>query len=108
MLTPLSDYATKVFGFASFGRIYGTLICASGFFSLSQSAIDKLMHGLLNGDPTLINMTMGIMGTAIGTALTVFIWVKGRNFVHFKEEMEIDQERQLLLGAEAIGYGTKN
>ncbi|CEJ61481.1 hypothetical protein PMG11_10014 [Penicillium brasilianum] len=31
----MSDYATKVFGFATFGRVYGTIICLSGLATFS-------------------------------------------------------------------------
>ncbi|KAK8078716.1 hypothetical protein PG994_002523 [Apiospora phragmitis] len=47
----VSDYATKVFGFATFGRIYGMLTCLSGVVNFSQSGIDALTHGPLRGDP---------------------------------------------------------
>ncbi|KAF7587211.1 hypothetical protein BBP40_007548 [Aspergillus hancockii] len=41
----MSDYATKVFGFATFGRVYGTIICFSGIVNFSQYGLDYLTHG---------------------------------------------------------------
>ncbi|KAL9577561.1 MAG: hypothetical protein Q9212_006291, partial [Teloschistes hypoglaucus] len=34
--TAVSDYAAKVFGFHTFGRVYGTIICLAGILNFSQ------------------------------------------------------------------------
>ena len=91
------DYATKVFGFATFGRIYGTIVCISGMTNFAQSGFDALTHGPLHDDPTVINATMGVLGTVLGVALAAFVFIKGRVFVEEKTELEADQERQRLL-----------
>ncbi|CAJ2511386.1 Uu.00g070110.m01.CDS01 [Anthostomella pinea] len=104
----ISDYATKVFGFATFGRVYGTITCLSGLVNFSQAALDALTHGPLNGDPTPINIAMGVAGTAIGIALTVYVMIKGRNF---RRALERDDpkgrdERIGLIREEQEEYGT--
>ncbi|KAF4956994.1 hypothetical protein FGADI_3406 [Fusarium gaditjirri] len=93
----VSDYATKVFGFATFGRIYGTITCISGITQLIQSGLDALTHGPLHDDPTPVNAALGAVGALVGLILTVFITVKGRVFVEKKVEMEADDERERLL-----------
>ncbi|KAF4454451.1 hypothetical protein F53441_3078 [Fusarium austroafricanum] len=102
----ISDYATKVFGFATFGRIYGTITCISGITQLSQSGLDALTHGPLHDNPTPINATLGGVGALVGLILTIFITVKGRVFVEKKVEMEADDERERLLSNAQNGYGT--
>lgn len=107
-LTRLSDYATKVFGFATFGRIYGTIVCVSGLINFSQSGLDALTHGPLGGDPTPVNITLGAAGTVVGLILTVFVAIKGRTFV--KEEkpaLDAMEERQRLLSTAGQDYGTR-
>lgn len=94
-----------MFGFATFGRIYGTLVCLSGMANFLQSGLDALTHGPLHDDPTAINATMGAAGVLIGTALTVFVFIKGRVFVEEKTELEADQERQRLLSDAHQSYG---
>jgi MFS family permease len=102
----ISDYATKVFGFSTFGRIYGTLTCISGMVNFVQSALDELTHGPLHEDPTPINIAMGAGGAILGIVLTAFVAVKGRGFVEERQEMEGDHERQRLLDDQHETYGT--
>ncbi|KAF5662711.1 hypothetical protein FHETE_7817 [Fusarium heterosporum] len=102
----ISDYATKVFGFATFGRIYGTITCISGVTQLSQSGLDALTHGPLQNNPTPINATLGGAGAIVGLVLTIFVAVKGRSFAEKKVEMEADDERERLLSNAQSGYGT--
>ncbi|KAM0350600.1 hypothetical protein ACHAPU_003085 [Fusarium lateritium] len=102
----ISDYATKVFGFATFGRIYGTITCISGITQLSQSGLDALTHGPLHNNSIPINATLGGTGAIVGLALTAFVAVKGRSFAERKVEMEADDERERLLSNAQSGYGT--
>ncbi|CCF47660.1 FMP42 [Colletotrichum higginsianum] len=104
----ISDYATKVFGFATFGRIYGTIVCVSGIINFAQSGLDALTHGPLHGDPTPVNVTLGCAGAIVGVALTVFVSIKGRIFV--KEEkpaLDAVEERQRLLSSAEGDYGSR-
>lgn len=89
----ISDYATKVFGFRTFGRIYGTLVCISGLISFLQSALDALTHGPLESNPLLINVGLGTFGTVLAALLTVFMVLKARLFSEGKIRMAADRER---------------
>lgn len=103
----LRDYATKVFGFATFGRIYGTVICVSGLAQLVQPTLDAAMHGPLHEDPVPLNVAFAVSGTAIAAALTGFVFVKTRaNAAAGKQGEEVEQvgERRGLLG-DARGPG---
>lgn len=73
-----SDYATKVFGFATFGRIYGTVICVSGAGQLLQPALDVLAHGPLHDDPVPLNVFFAVAGSILSGALTLFVYVQTR------------------------------
>ncbi|KAL5117998.1 hypothetical protein ACEQ8H_004144 [Pleosporales sp. CAS-2024a] len=72
----MSDYATKVFGFATFGRVYGTIVCVSGLVNLSQTGIDALTKGHFGGNPIPVNAFLTISGFFIGTALVVYVTVQ--------------------------------
>lgn len=72
----MSDYATKVFGFATFGRVYGTIICFSGLVNLSQTGIDALTKSTFDGNPTPVNATLAISAFLIGTALVTYVTVQ--------------------------------
>lgn len=101
------DYAAKVFGFETFGRIYGTIICFAGVTNFAQSGLDALTYGPLDGNPTPINIAMGVSGGIVGIALTAYVYINGRAFVKDKkEETEADVERQRLLDGGGEGYGS--
>lgn len=103
----ISDYAVKVFGFATFGRIYGTLVCISGVANFAQSGLDALTHGPLAGNPTPINAGLGVAGSLVGVALTAFTAIQGRKFVtEEKITSAVAEERQRLLSDAHNGYGT--
>lgn len=72
----MSDYATKVFGFATFGRVYGTIICFSGLINLSQTGIDALTKRTFNGNPIPINAFLAGFTFIIGTALVIYVAVQ--------------------------------
>ncbi|KAF7538798.1 hypothetical protein G7054_g2576 [Neopestalotiopsis clavispora] len=102
----VSDYATKVFGFATFGRVYGMITCLSGLVNFSQSGLDALTHGPLNGDPTPINAVMAVLGTLIGIILTSYVYIKGRDFEVELHHETAPQERMPLIRENSAEYGT--
>ncbi|OTB13188.1 hypothetical protein K445DRAFT_25000 [Daldinia sp. EC12] len=109
----VSDFATKIFGFATFGRIYGTITCLSGLVNFVQSGLDALTHGPLHGNPTPINAVMAAGGTILGAALTAYVVVQGRSFRRKLQQTQaagMVQERLHLIReereAEEASYGT--
>ncbi|PYI12003.1 MFS transporter [Aspergillus sclerotiicarbonarius CBS 121057] len=93
----MSDYATKVFGFATFGRVYGTIICFSGLANFSQYGLDALTHGPFGENPLPINIFLAGAGFVVGTALVSFVYVAGQQMRAQEQEMEDDEERQRLI-----------
>lgn len=105
----IRDYATKVFGFATFGRIYGVLVCISGLLSFGQSGLDALTLGPLGGNPLPVNIVMAGSGTVLGTALAIYLWVQVNASPEVVEEVKdlAALERMPLIGEEEEdGYGT--
>ncbi|KAK7988957.1 hypothetical protein PG989_009272 [Apiospora arundinis] len=76
--TAVSDYSAKVFGFRTFGTVYGTIICLSGLFNFVQSGLDFLFHETFHGDPVPVNVMLLLLGLVIGVALVSFVWWKAR------------------------------
>lgn len=72
----MSDYATKVFGFATFGRVYGTIICFSGLINLSQTGIDALTKKTFDGNPVPVNAALAGLTFVVGTSLVVYVSVQ--------------------------------
>ena len=94
-----SDYATKVFGFKTFGQVYGAIICFSGLVNLSQYGIDSLTLEAFHGNPTPVNVVLAAAGFVVGSALVVFVWYKGK-IVGVAKSACIDPERQPLIPVE--------
>lgn len=76
--TAVSDYSAKVFGFRTFGTVYGLIICLSGLLNFSQSGLDVLFHQTFNGNPVPVDIMLLVIGLAIGVALVVFVAVRLR------------------------------
>lgn len=99
-MEPHSDYATKVFGFATFGRVYGATICLSGLVNFSQTGIDALTLQLFHGNPTPVNIVLASLGFVVGTVLVVFVWQKGKVVSEKPVGGYLDPERQPLIPEE--------
>lgn len=70
---PTRDYATKVFGFATFGRVYGAIICISGLVNFSQYGIDALTQEVFHGNPAPINVFFAAAGFVVSSVLVLFV-----------------------------------
>lgn len=101
----MSDYAAKVFGFATFGTVYGTMICVSGLTIFSQPALQALVHDAFYEDPGPINLYLAGTGLIIGVALVMYVDTKARVIrqnqftflVANAGTMDPDDERRSLL-----------
>lgn len=76
--TAVSDYSAKVFGFRTFGTVYGTIICLSGLFNFSQSGLDFLFHKTFGGNPVPVNFMLLSLGLTVGVALVLFVGIRAR------------------------------
>lgn len=96
----MSDYAAKVFGFATFGRVYGTIVCFSGLINLSQPLIDAANHEVFHDNPIPINVILASLGLVFGVALVGFVWAQDHK-IHKKENrMREATERDRLIPEE--------
>jgi len=95
--TTVSDYAAKVFGFRTFGTVYGFIICLAGLFNFSQSGLDALCHKTFHGNPVPVNLIL--LGTAfvIGTALCMFVGVKAYRFEREALIEEAEHARETIM-----------
>lgn len=102
--TAVSDYSAKVFGFATFGKVYGLIICLAGVGNFAQAGLDALTLGKFEGDPIPVNVGLLIAGAGVGAGLVGFVWWKAR--VMRREGGVVDG---LVQDGEGImGYGTNS
>ena len=96
----MSDYAAKVFGFATFGRVYGAIIAMSGAINLTQPLIDAMDHDLFDDDPIPVNAVLAGLGFLIGTVLVAYVWVQGRKVMKEHQEQEDEWRRNSIIPEE--------
>lgn len=88
--TAVSDYAAKIFGFKTFGTVYGVVICISGLFNILQSVLDRLTKETFHLNPSPVNAIL-VGATAIsGLALVGYIKSQGQNLK--RQFLEIEAE----------------
>ncbi len=88
--TAVSDYSAKVFGFRTFGTVYGTIICLSGLFNFSQSGLDFLFHQTFHGNPVPVNVILMSTGLAIGVCLVLYVGIQARGLQRRLLEQEAE------------------
>lgn len=107
---PPSDYSAKVFGFATFGKVYGLIICLAGLFNFTQSALDAATHRTFNGDPIPVNVVLLSSALLVGIALVGYVFKKSHKILREGIEEEAEGAREVLMpGANGVGgqnYGT--
>ena len=106
--TAVSDYAAKVFGFQTFGKVYGLIICIAGLFNFTQSALDALTYRVFKDDPKPVNLILLALVMLVGSACTFYVWRQsqrlGREFLE-EEAEDAEEERLMPNGASGDGAG---
>ena len=93
--TAVSDYTAKVFGFHTFGKVYGLVICIAGLFNFSQSGLDALTHRAFENDPRPVNAILLALVFVVGSILVVYVQKQKRGMAreYLEEEAEDATER---------------
>lgn len=100
--TAVSDYSAKVFGFRTFGTVYGLIICLAGLLNFSQSGLDALLHKVFNGNPVPINGML--MGSALVVGIILCIFVAWKAYTLKRDGLKIEAEaarETVMPGAES-------
>jgi len=100
--TAVSDYSAKVFGFATFGKVYGLIICLAGLFNFSAQGLDALTHHAFNNNPVPVNIILLSTAFAVGVLLVGYVWYQSRSIERDDLEEEAEEAREVLMpGADA-------
>lgn len=83
--TAVSDFCAKVFGFDTFGTVYGAIICTSGVFNFFQSALDKLTHNTFNMNPIPINVILVSLTVIIGGITVTYVKIQAKLYSQRKQ-----------------------
>ncbi|KZF22454.1 MFS general substrate transporter [Xylona heveae TC161] len=98
--TTVSDYAAKVFGFQTFGKVYGLIICLAGLFNFTESGLDALTHRVFHNNPVSVNLILLGLAAIVGSCLVGFVTYKARTIRRSQLEDEAEgASEQLMPGA---------
>lgn len=88
--TAVSDYSAKVFGFTTFGTVYGLMMCISGLFNYTQTLLDYATHHYEGNNPTPVNLMLVSLTMIFGTSLVVYILGQQKNIERKRLELEAE------------------
>ncbi|KAF1955094.1 MFS general substrate transporter [Byssothecium circinans] len=108
--TAVSDYSAKVFGFATFGKVYGLIICLAGVLNFAQSGLDAATHGPFHSNPIPVNVILLSAALLVGIALVAFVARKSHRILRENVEEEAEGARERLmpganLNGDAVSVG---
>lgn len=95
--TAVSDYSAKVFGFVTFGKVYGLIICLAGLGNFSQAGLDALTHRTFGNDPVPVNVVLLVLALVLGGVLVAFVARKSYTMGREKLEEEAEGAREVLM-----------
>ncbi|KAF2764437.1 MFS general substrate transporter [Teratosphaeria nubilosa] len=95
--TAVSDYSAKVFGFDTFGKVYGLIICLAGLFNFSQAGLDTLTHRAFGDDPIPVNVILLSVALIVGLALVGYVGRKSYTMHREKLDEEAEEARETLM-----------
>ena len=107
--TTVSDYSAKVFGFQTFGKVYGLIICLAGLFNFLQSPLDAATHVTFKNDPVPVNVILMSLAVVVGCALVSYTGWKARTMHREMLENEAEGATETLMpgaGENGHTYGT--
>lgn len=95
--TTVSDYAAKVFGFHTFGKVYGLIICLAGLLNYSQTGLDAMTHKVFHRDPLPVNIILLVTALVFGIVLVGYVYHQSKYMKrdHLEEEAEETTETRM-------------
>ncbi len=88
--TAVSDYAGKVFGYHTFGKVYGLIICMAGLLNFSQAGLDALTHKTFHRDPLPVNLILLFLALLVGIVLVGYVFWMSKT----SERERLDEEAE--------------
>lgn len=101
--TAVSDYAAKVFGFQTFGKVYGLIICLAGFLNFSQSGLDAMTHKVFHRDPLPVNIILLVVALVVGVVLVGYVYHQSRHLKRDALEEEAEEAEDMRMPDAANG-----
>lgn len=95
--TAVSDFCAKVFGFETFGTVYGTIICISGICNIFQQLLDRITHSMFNMNPGPVNSVLTVLTILFAFAMIFFVRSQEMEMKRRNLELEAQNASTLLI-----------
>ncbi|KAL3241287.1 Fmp42p RNJ42_03379 [Nakaseomyces bracarensis] len=89
--TVVSDITSKVFGFNTFGTVYGLMICICGICNIGQSWLDELTHTTFNMNPTPVNIML--LAATMISCFSMLCYIYKQTERSYEQLPSIDEEQ---------------
>jgi hypothetical protein len=90
--TAVSDYVAKVFGFQTFGKVYGLIIALAGVCNFAQTGLDALTFKLFERNPTPVNVILTVAVAVVGFFLVTFVSTQASMLGQARAELAAEQQ----------------
>ncbi|CAN6673748.1 hypothetical protein TRVA0_049S00584 [Trichomonascus vanleenenianus] len=77
--TAVSDYSAKVFGFDTFGIVYGLVLCLSGLGNFFMVYFDFITLRFFHRSPLPVTIMLTALTGVIGVSFLLYIWNQTNN-----------------------------
>lgn len=94
--TAVSDFCAKVFGFDTFGTVYGTIIAFSGVCNILQQFMDKLTHDVFHMNPIPVNATLTALTVVF--AILLVLYVRSQELRLKRKSLELEAQEATIRG----------
>lgn len=99
--TAVSDYVAKVFGFQTFGKVYGLVIALAGMGNFLQTGLDALTFKVFERNPIPANIILTVSVTVVGFFLVTYVSAKARILAQTRSDLVAVEQQPLIAGAES-------
>ena len=62
-----------MFGFSTFGKVYGLIICLAGLLNFAQAGLDALTQRAFARNPVPVNLLLLSLALLVGIALVAYV-----------------------------------
>jgi hypothetical protein len=106
--TTVSDYVAKVFGFQTFGKVYGLVIALAGICNFAQTGLDALTFKVFDRNPIPGNVILTVAVVLVGIVLISYVSAKARMLAEARADMAAAEQQPLVSGGEAQGQNGRS
>ncbi|GMF13188.1 unnamed protein product [[Candida] boidinii] len=78
---------SKVFGFETFGTVYGTIMTISGVVNFGQTFLDQATHTTFKMNPTPLNLVMLFVTLVLGGITVSYVYVQSKIYTSKKKNL---------------------